>query len=360
MQIQQQLQETRERTNKMEHQLRAVMNEKQLIQLELQAKTEELQQLMREKEQSNQTSNRGEDEQQVSDIIVTLLYKSHTLSYLLSFHRQLSDMTINEGREETPHWVVRREEVDVTSEVVGRGGWGEVRVAKFRGLRLAAKYLYQVILSDYNLRQFTREMTIAAKLRHPNLLLFIGATREGEPVILTELMPTSLRRELERREMPRVQITSICHDLARALCYLHQWKPYPIIHRDISSGNVLLEPLPNGWRAKVSDYGSANFMNLVSTTVGPGNPFYAAPEASYPHQHSPKMDTYSFGVLLVEMSLRELPESRPERREEQIQRIQWPAMVSLIRSCTSETSAERPSMSDIMELLDRVQISLSI
>ena len=241
-------------------------------------------------------------------------------------------------------WPARGRAPALGSEVEGSGsdqwGGGQGRLGggkggyKFRGLHVAAKCLYQVILSDYNLRQFTREMTIAAKLRHPNLLLFIGATREGEPVILTELMPTSLRRELERREMPRVQITSICHDLARALCYLHQWKPYPIIHRDISSGNVLLEPLPNGWRAKVSDYGSANFMNLVSTTTGPGNPFYAAPEASSPHQHSPKMDTYSFGVLLVEMSLRELPKSRPERREEQIQHIQWPAMVSLIRSYT--------------------------
>ena len=154
--------------------------------------------------------------------------------------------------------------------------------------------------------------------------------------------------------MPRVQIASICQDVARALCYLHQWKPYPIIHHDISSGNVLLEPLPNGWRAKVSDYGSANFMNNIKT-AGPGSPTYAAPEARYPNEHSPKMDTFSFGVLLVEMCLRELPESRPERRENQIQRIQWPAMVSLIRSCTSERSAGRPSMSDIMELLDRIQ-----
>ena len=263
-------------------------------------------------------------------------------------------MMISEGREEQPHWVVRREEVEMTSEVVGRGGWGEVRVAKFRGLRVAAKCLYQVILSDYNLRQFTREMTIAAKLRHPNLLLFIGATREGEPVILTELMPTSLRRELERREMPRVDISSISQDVARALCYLHQWKPYPIIHRDISSGNVLLEPLPNGWRAKVSDYGSANFLNDIKT-AGPGSPAYAAPEARYPNEHSPKMDTFSFGVLLAEMCLQEVPESQPERREKQIQRIQWPAMVSLIRSCTSERSAGRPSMSDIMKLLDRIQ-----
>ena len=106
-------------------------------------------------------------------------------------------MSIAEGREEQPHWVVRREEVELTEEVLGRGGWGEVKVAKFRGLRVAAKFLHNMIISEYNQHLFSREMEIAAKIRHPNLLLFIGATREGEAVILTELMPTSLRRELE-------------------------------------------------------------------------------------------------------------------------------------------------------------------
>ena len=59
--------------------------------------------------------------------------------------------TISAGSHE-PHWqVVRREEVVMTSEVVGRGGWREVRVAEFRGLQVAAKHLDQVILSPYNL-----------------------------------------------------------------------------------------------------------------------------------------------------------------------------------------------------------------
>ena len=259
----------------------------------------------------------------------------------------------SEGREEQPHWVVRRDEVVITSEVVGRGGWGEVRVAKFRGLRVAAKSLDRVILSDYNIHQFTREMTIAAKVRHPNLLLFIGATREGEPVILTELMPTSLRKELEKGELPN--IFSVIQDVSCGLNYLHQWRPHPIIHRDISSGNVLLEPLPNCWRAKLSDYGSANFMNQISSlSVAPGCPTYAAPEAKVPRDHTPKMDVFSFGVLLVEMCLHQQPEANPVLRETQIQRIQWPAMVSLIRRCISERPADRPSMRDITKLLSKM------
>ena len=260
----------------------------------------------------------------------------------------------NESREDQPHWVVKREEVEMTTEVVGRGGWGEVKIAKFRGLRVAAKCLHEMIISPYNLRKFNREMTIAAQLHHPNLLMFLGAVVGGEPMILTELMPTSLRRQLEKEEMPAAHVTSIAQDVARALTYLHQWKPHPIIHRDISSGNVLLGPLPNGWRALVSDYGSANFVNHISSTIAPGCPMYAAPEARFPDQHSPKMDAFSFGVLLMEMCLRELPEATQEEREPQIQRIQWPVMVFLIRRCVRERPEDRSSITDINNMLERI------
>lgn len=239
----------------------------------------------------------------------------------------------------------------MTEELIGRGSWGEVRIAKLRGLRVAAKCIHQEILSDHNLRLFRREMTIASKIRHPNMVLFIGATREGVPMILTELMHSCLRSELPKREFSQTDIISVGQDVACALCYLHEWQPFPIIHRDISSSNVLLEPLPdNLWRAKVSDYGSANFMNAIGT-ANPGGPLYAAPESSRPNQHSPKMDTFSFGILLVEMCLRELPETFPVFREAQIIRVQWAAMVSLVRRCINESPANRPTMSVVMDLL---------
>ena len=246
--------------------------------------------------------------------------------------------------------VVNREEIQLTDQELGRGGWAVVRVAKFRGLRVAAKCLHTLIVSDYNRQLFVREMSIAARVRHPNLVQFIGAMMEGEPIILTELMATSLRAVLERRPFNPAQTTSISLDVARALNYLHLMHPDPIIHRDISSANVLLEPGPNNsWRAKVSDYGSANFLQQLRT-AGPGNPTYAAPEADIPSQQSPKMDVYSYGVLLLEMCSRRFP--NPEECEALLQRVQQPAMVALIQQCMEREPMRRPTMSDIIRQLE--------
>ena len=208
-------------------------------------------------------------------------------------------------------WVVERREIQLTDQELGRGAWATVSVAMFRGARVAAKCIHNQIVSQRNIQLFKREMDMAAKIRHPNLLLFIGATLEGEMVILTELMPTSLRRELEREYQlsPRLTI-SIGLDVARALNYLHLMRPHPLIHRDISSANILLERLINGhWRAKVSDYGTVNLQENLAT-VGPGSPCYAAPEANDPTQQSPKMDIFSFGALLMEMLSGELTANR--------------------------------------------------
>ena len=255
-----------------------------------------------------------------------------------------------ETRGHDQFWVVNREEIQLTDQELGRGGWAVVRVAKFRGLRVAAKCLHNLIVSDYNRQLFVREMSIAARVRHPNLVQFIGAMMEGEPIILTELMATSLRAVLERRPFNPAQINSISLDVARALNYLHLMHPDPIIHRDISSANVLLEQGPsNSWRAKVSDYGSANFLQQLRT-AGPGNPTYAAPEADIPSQQSPKMDVYSYGVLLLEICSRRFPNL--EECEAFLQRVQQPAMVALIRQCMEREPMRRPTMSDIIGQLE--------
>ena len=226
-----------------------------------------------------------------------------------------------------------------------------MKVATFRGTRVAAKCLHHLIISRHNRDLFIREMTMAARVRHPNLLQFIGATLLGELIVLTELMPT-LRAVLGEADLSQQQIISISLDVARALNYLHLMRPNAIIHRDISSANVLLDPAPNNtWRAKVSDYSSVNLIRKLQTAV-PGNPTYAAPEAEFPSRQSPKMDIFSFGVLLIETCTARFPDV--DIREHLLQSIRDRGMVDLIRQCTAENIDTRPTANDVIRRLSEM------
>ena len=253
-------------------------------------------------------------------------------------------------RQLETQWVVRRAEIQLTGPELGKGGWSTVSVATFRKAQVAAKSIHHQIVSPHNLKMFQREMNMAARLRHPNLVQFIGATTEGEMMILTELMPTSLRKELQNDYMPPRQVISIGLDVARALNYLHLMQPDPIIHRDINSANVLLEPISsNKWRAKVSDYGSVNILQKLQTEC-PGSPAYSAPEANKPRQQSPKMDIYSYGALLLEMLTGELPIR--EERGRLIRKVHKEELLALIRRCLTEKREDRPNAIGIISELE--------
>ncbi|KAL5509789.1 hypothetical protein EMCRGX_G005215 [Ephydatia muelleri] len=243
-------------------------------------------------------------------------------------------------------WRVERDEIEVTSEEpLGVGAWGEVRVAMFRGARVAAKFIHKAIISPHNINLFLREMHMAASVRHPNLLLFIGASLDdSKPVILTELMPKNLRCIIVA--LPRHHVITIGTDVARGLNYLHLMRPDPIIHRDVSSANVLLEPIGSGnWKAKVSDYGSANFLSKAMT-MGPGNASYAAPESFNPKLQSPKMDVYSYGILLLEMATGQFPDHMLQTM--QLDALHWQEMAMMIRRCICEDPASRPAVKDLL------------
>eukprot|EP00731_Ephydatia_muelleri_P037652 Em0529g3a len=243
-------------------------------------------------------------------------------------------------------WRVERDEIEETGEEpLGVGGWGEVRVATFRGAKVAAKFIHSAIISPHNINLFLREMQMAASVRHPNLLLFIGASLDdNKPVILTELMPTNLRSIIVA--LPRDHVITIGIDVARGLNYLHLMRPDPIIHRDVSSANVLLEPIGSGnWKAKVSDYGSANFLSKV-ITMGPGNASYAAPESFNPKLQSPKMDVYSYGILLLEMATGQFPDHKLQAM--QLDTLPWQEMAMMIRRCICDDPASRPTMKDLL------------
>ena len=224
--------------------------------------------------------------QQLTDIQEQLQGKDEEIAGLKNQVTEL-EMTLSTAqqlalnarqRQESPDWVISRDQIHVTDKCLGRGGWGNVVEGKYCGCAVAVKQIHELILSNHNRSLFVREMNIASRCRHPCLLQFVGATNdEGSPLFVTELMETSLRALL-KRPLSATELFVISLDVARALNYLHQKQPFPIIHRDVSSANVLLWRQGDQWRAKVSDYGTANFMRHTMT-VAPGAPIYSAPEA---------------------------------------------------------------------------------
>ena len=363
-QLQEQLQESNERHQQQLQELLQESNERHQQQLqEHMQESNERHQQSNERYQEQLKKSNEQHQQQIQELYMLIegVRQDNQQLHELTRRNQEMENTIQQQDEElhdlrakigNPPWLIKMEEIEVTREIIGRGGWGEVKVGIFRGTRVAVKCLHDLILSDYNISLFSREMDIASRVRHPNLLQFIGATRFGNPMILTELMPTSLRKEMDKKALTHPQILSISRDIVSALNYLHLWRPDPILHRDVASPNVLLEPSGNNqWKGKLSDYGSANLQHQISTTVGPGNPAYAAPESRYPNDHSPAMDVYSFGVLLMEMVVYRPPPPTTREKEDLIRTIEWAPMKTLIQSCTQKDKDQRPKTSNVLEQL---------
>ena len=253
-------------------------------------------------------------------------------------------------------WVVSHNEVRPTGQVLGEGGWGRVVVGSFRGQDVAMKQLHSIISSsDYYRDLLRREISLMAKVRHPNLLLFMAAVLDSPsntPIIITELMDTNLRQAYHNAQLTNNGVRlSILRDVSAALNYLHL-QTNPIIHRDVSSANVLLLALPNNkWRGKLSDFGSANLVQHASTP-GPGAAMYTAPEVFRGEQQSTKMDTFSFGKLLCEVFTNRLPDPGAFPSMLQSMAKDWPLMHQLISSCVQQDPNKRPAMSYIVDQLN--------
>ena len=284
--LQRQLRETQQREENSQRQLR-----------EMQQREENSQRQLREMQQREENSQRQlrEMQQREGNLQRQLREKDQEVNEL-ELSLSLAQQTISEHRrQETCDWVISRNEIQMTENCLGRGGWGSVNEGTYCGCTVAVKQIHDLILSRHNRLLFEREMNIASACRHPCLLQFIGATNdEGSPLFVTELMEKSLRALFEERPLSETEIRVISLDVARALNYLHQKKPSPIIHRDVSSANVLLWRQGDRWRGKVSDYGTADFMQQTMT-VAPGAMIYSAPEALSSNQ-TPKVGNHLFQI----------------------------------------------------------------
>lgn len=258
-------------------------------------------------------------------------------------------------------WKVSRSSVQI-GRIIGGGGWGAVHEGR---LTVAIKQFYPNILSEQNLARLKREMRMLAVIRHPNLLQFIAVVfdenedhERNPPYIITELLDTSLRSAYEKKRIEIHSLLSIFQDTVRALDYLHR-RHESIIHRDVSSANVLLKRQSDGgWVAKLSDLGSANLAR-EAYTMNEGARVYCAPEAfTYDTDArsaetlSPKIDVYSYGIMLCEVATSTFPEK--ERFPSMLSRVlrEWPELHQLITSCTKASPEERPSMATVLASLE--------
>ena len=265
---------------------------------------------------------------------------------------------------EIEFWQVSPEEVSIREDqVLGGGAWGYVAKGTFRGTAVAVKRVYPSILQQSTFDRIRREIHTMAQIRHPNLVLFIAAVLNEQtgPMIVTELLDISLRQAYQANRVGANK-RRIFQDVSSALVYLHQQRE-PIIHRDVSSANVLLISSPKDtWLAKLSDFGSANLARYA-TTPGEGAILYTAPEA-YPHPptsptppppQTTKIDVYSFGVLACEVITRVFPESDKFAGLMEAVGRNWPQIHQLISSCVSHSPQDRPTIVTVLAQLQQLE-----
>ena len=158
--------------------------------------------------------------------------------------------------------------------------------------------------TSYTVRTFEQECRLLSQVRHPHIVQFLGVYfQQGvhTPILVMEFLQTNLTSCIEQhRILPKEISYSILHDVALGLCYLHSQTP-PIIHRDLSSNNVLLA---SNMTAKISDLGVARILNLTPLQVSrltqtPGTPAYMPPEVMIANpKYDTSVDEFSYGCLL--------------------------------------------------------------
>ena len=208
--------------------------------------------------------------------------------------------------------------VKVTDLVLGRGSYATVLEVKYRGERCAGKKIHEVLLTQgtnaYAVRRFEEECHLLSRINHPNIVQFVGVyfhKNADIPMLVMEYLPTNLTSCIQKEGVLAKEVCySILHDVAQGFSYLHSQTP-PIIHRDLSSNNILLS---TSMTAKISDLGVAKILDLTPLQVScmtqtPGTPAYMPPEVMIANpRYDTSVDEFSFGVLMIHMLSGQWPE----------------------------------------------------
>ena len=273
--------------------------------------------------------------------------------------------------------------VTSTDKVIGRGAYGRAIEVYVHGTLCAAKEIHPALVENVSaqeseaiMRSFCEECVKASRIHHPNIVQMLGIyypiPQAKLPWLVMELMQTSLKGFLEKYEQGKVPLhfkLSMLVDVAQGLEFLHG---QDIIHRDLSSNNVLLT---KNLIAKIADLGVAKVVqeNKMKThTQAPGTTHFMPPEAlkSKPHYGKP-VDVFSLACVALQVMSHQWPEPKDrvsedtmtvlteiQRRDEYITFCTHPALKELVELCLHNKPEQRPEISAVCVKLKELKVTI--
>ena len=205
-----------------------------------------------------------------------------------------------------------------------------------------------------------------APLRHKYVLELVGAHIREPYRIITRFCPgKSLFDRLHRANVARLnpdRLTAVAYQVAEGMKFLHA---NGIVHRDLKTMNILLD---ENDVAKIADFGLAGMMRENKELIGGvGTPHYTAPEVLERKRYGPKVDAYSYGLILWEMATGQVPFRDKTHQEiydivvNKGDRMPFtdgvpPSLRNLIMRCWAQNPNDRPDFSEICSLFEQNKI----
>ncbi|KAK6774744.1 hypothetical protein RDI58_029983 [Solanum bulbocastanum] len=277
-----------------------------------------------------------------------------------------SHMYLNKPLLPFEEWNIDFSELTVGTRV-GIGFFGEVFRGKWNGTEVAIKVFLEQDLTAENMEDFCNEISILSRLRHPNVILFLGACANPPHLsMVTEYMEMGSLYHLihvsgQKNRLSWQKKLNMLRDICRGLMCLHRMK---IVHRDLKSANCLVN---KRWTVKICDFGLSRIMTDASMrdSTSAGTPEWMAPELIRNEPFTEKCDIFSFGVIMWELCTLNRPwEGIPPNRvvyavANEGSRLEIPEgpLGRLIADCWAEPN-ERPSCEEIFTRLLDCEYSL--
>ena len=255
-------------------------------------------------------------------------------------------------------------------ERIGIGSYGEVHRGLWRGTEVAVKRFLDQDLSVHLMREFTSEVDLMRRLRHPNVILLMGAvTTTPNLSIVTEFLHRgSLFKLLHKAQPPAIKAAvnaesrrlRMALDVAKGMHYLHSCTPV-IVHRDLKSPNLLVD---KHWVVKVCDFGLSRMKNhtFLSSKSNAGTPEWMAPEVLRNEPSDEKSDVFSFGVIFWELLTQQIPWAHLNPMQVvgvvgfagnrlAVPETIDPRLREICEECWAQDPRERPSFLDVQKRL---------